>query len=77
MLFAPHQCNGASVKGSVVLRIAAVPIPVPPGIGSLGPPFAGLALQLPEPFAGPFRYRLSYIRLRTTPLPAAHADVGN
>ena len=77
MLFAPHQRNGASVKGSVVLRIAAVPVPAPPGIGSLGLSLAGQALQLPNPFAGTFRYRLLYVRLRTPSLPTAHADAGN
>ena len=40
-------------------------------------PLTGLALQLPEPFAGPFRYRLSYVRLYTPPLPATHTDAGN
>ena len=77
MLFAPHHLNGASVKGSVVLRIASIPIPAPPGIGSLGPDLTGEALQLPDPFAGSFRYRLLYIRLRTPSLPTAHADAGN
>ena len=63
--------------GSVVLRIASIPIPAPPGIGSLGFSLAGLALQLPELFAGLFRYRLLYIRLRTPSLPTTHADAGN
>ena len=52
MLFAPHHLNGASVKGSVALRLASIPIPAPPGIGSLGLPLTGLALQLPEPLQG-------------------------